>query len=129
MKRNGVECALVAVGRSDGSIIKVPSAKTLKKYGLDAESWLAILDAQGWACAICKMVPRTGRLNTDHFHVKRWKKLPAEKRRRYVRGLTCWNCNRYYLGRGINIQRAISVVAYLRAFEARLESLGVRGAD
>lgn len=101
--------------------IKVPSKATLRKYGLDAESWLAILGAQGWVCAICKKVPPSGRMVTDHFHMPKrdWKRWPPEKRRTYVRGITCWTCNHYYLGRGINIEKALNVVRYLQAFAVR----------
>jgi hypothetical protein len=101
------------------AIIKPPSKETLKKYGLTIETWLAILAAQGGVCAICRKAPPSGRMVTDHHHVPRWKKMPAERRREYVRGLTCWTCNHYYLGRGINIAKATNVVLYLRAFEAR----------
>ncbi len=100
-------------------IIQVPSKVTLKKYGLDAESWLALLSAQGHVCAICKKVPATGRFVTDHHHVKGWKKMKPEKRRLYVRGLTCWWCNKTYLGRAITVQKAMQVLLYLRAFDAR----------
>jgi hypothetical protein len=103
--------------------IKVPSKATLRKYGLDAQLWLAILESQGWVCAICKKSPPSGRMVTDHFHMpkRKWKTFPPEVRRTYVRGITCWTCNHYYLGRGINIEKATNVVLYLRAFEVRAE--------
>lgn len=100
--------------------IKVPSAPTLKKYGLDAQGWLAILEAQGWVCAICKKVPKTGRFNTDHSHIRRWKTKSPEERRKHVRGIVCWWCNKVYLGRAITIDKAVNVVAYLRAFAGRV---------
>lgn len=108
--------------RKDGQpgVIQVPSKVTLRKYGLDAEGWLAILEAQSWVCAICKKVPKTGRFVTDHAHVIRWKKMKPEKRRTYVRGLTCWWCNKNYIGRSITVDKAVNVVSYLRAFEARM---------
>lgn len=99
-------------------VISVPSKATLRKYGLDSQAWLAILESQGWVCAICKKVPKTGRLVTDHAHVPRFKKLSPEKRRAQVRGLTCWWCNHIHLGRGISIDKARNVVAYLQAFDA-----------
>lgn len=104
-----------------GPSVTVPSAVTLRKYGLDAQGWLGVLEAQGWVCAICKKIPKTGRLNTDHHHVDRWKKLKPEERRQYVRGIVCWNCNRYYLGRGITEEKAANVRNYLAAFNMRLE--------
>lgn len=106
------------VGRGQ-TVIKVPSRATLKKYGLDAESWLIILEAQGYACAICRKAPKTGRFVTDHHHAKGWKKMKPAKRRLYVRGLTCWWCNKTYLGRSITEAKATQVLLYLRAFAAR----------
>lgn len=99
--------------------IRVPRKETLKKYGLDAEGWLAILERQDWVCAICRKVPPSGRMVTDHDHLRRWKKLSPTKRRETVRGITCWTCNHYYLGRGINEAKASNVVAYLRAHAAK----------
>jgi hypothetical protein len=107
------------VGRGDTGPIKVPSALTLRKYGLDARSWLAILESQDWVCAICKQVPKTGRFVTDHAHVPRYKKLTPERRRELVRGLTCWWCNHTHLGRGITEAKAVNVALYLRAFAVR----------
>lgn len=102
------------------AIIQVPSRATLKKYGLDSESWLCILQSQGHVCAICRKVPKTGRFVTDHAHVPKWKAMKPEKRRLYVRGLTCWWCNKTYLGRAITAEKAMNVVLYLRAFAGRL---------
>jgi hypothetical protein len=101
------------------AVIQVPSKATLRKYGLDAQSWLAILESQGHVCAICKQVPKTGRFVTDHAHVKGWKKMKPEKRRTYVRGLCCWWCNKNYIGRSITVAKATNVVLYLQRFEAR----------
>jgi hypothetical protein len=96
-----------------------PSEATLKKYGLSEEEWRVILEAQGGTCFVCKLVPTKGRLCIDHEHVKGWKKMPPEKRKLYVRGLLCWVCNHYYLGRGINISKAKNVAVYLENFALR----------
>lgn len=96
-----------------------PSQKTLDKYGLTEAEWLAILERQGGVCAICKRVPETGRLNTDHEHVKGWKKMPPEKRKQFVRGAVCYWCNRSFLGRGITIEKSRNVTAYLEQYQAR----------
>lgn len=101
-------------------IIHIPSKATLRKYGLDSRAWLDLLESQGGVCAICKKVPQTGRFRTDHFHIKGWKKMKPEKRRLYVRGLTCWWCNKSYLGRGITIEKALNMAAYLQAFAVRM---------
>jgi len=99
-----------------------PSAATLRKYGVTAEQWLEILASQGNVCAICGKVPSTGRWVTDHAHVKGYKKLPDDQRRALIRGICCWWCNKTHLGRGITIDKAKAVVAYLQAFETRLST-------
>ena len=99
--------------------VQAPKPQTLRKYGLTLQAWQAILRAQGGACAVCRQVPKTGRLVTDHEHVKGWKKMPPEQRKLYVRGLLCWWCNHAYLGRGITLYKARGVVAYLMAYKKR----------
>ena len=99
--------------------VKEPSPETLRKYGLSAEQWREILEAQGGVCAICEQEPRTGRLVIDHEHITRWKKLPAERRRATVRGLLCWWCNKNYVGRCITVAKARNVVAYLEQYNYR----------
>ena len=94
-----------------------PSPETLRKYGLTAADWYLLLDRQGGVCAVCKKVPTTGRLCVDHYHVKGWKKMPEARRKLYVRGLLCFFCNRYYVGKSITIEKARNVVAYLEEFE------------
>src|SRR5687767_4998087 len=71
------------------SEIKVPSAATLKKYGLSAEEWLQLLADQGNVCFICQKYPSTGRLCVDHYHVPKWKSLPPEQRKLWIRGILC----------------------------------------
>ena len=100
-------------------MVLTPSPATLKKYGLSQEEWQAILDRQGGVCAICQKEPTKGRLCIDHLHIKGWKKLPAECRKMWVRGVLCWFCNSYYVGRCITIEKARNVVKYLEDFEAR----------
>lgn len=100
-------------------MINTPSKATLKKYGLEENEWRAILESQNGVCFVCEKEPSKGRLCIDHEHAKGWKKMPPEKRKLYVRGLLCWVCNHYYLGRGINIPKAKNVVRYLEQYEAR----------
>lgn len=56
-------------------------------YGIPAEEYNRILEAQGGRCGICRNVPRTIRLAVDHDH-----KTGA------VRGLLCKRCNHDLLG-------------------------------
>lgn len=102
-----------------GMNVQVPSEPTLKKYGLDEQMWLAILQAQGWVCPICEKPSSTGRYVVDHFHAPKYKELSPEDKRSLIRGITCWFCNHSYLGRGITVEKARNVLAYLEDFEAR----------
>lgn len=99
--------------------VRVVGESTLLKYGATRRLWLALLAEQGWVCAVCKKLPPSGRLVTDHEHVRGWVSMPPALRWQYVRGITCWPCNRYLLARGISIAVAESVAAYLRKYEAR----------
>lgn len=103
----------------DTVAVAPPSQKTLDKYGLTEADWWAILERQGGICPICHKVPTTGRFVVDHDHVRGWKKLPPEERKRYCRGLVCWFDNHYYLGRSITIEKSRNVTAYLEQYQAR----------
>lgn len=100
-------------------MLQQPSKQTLAKYGLSLEDWNAIALKQDHKCFICRKEPTTGRLCVDHEHVKGWKKMPPNMRKLFVRGLLCWVCNHYYVGRGISIEKAQNVVQYLTEYEAK----------
>lgn len=55
-------------------------------YGITAEQYDEMLEAQGGVCAICERPPGKQRLNVDHDH-----------KTGLVRGLLCWECNRRVL--------------------------------
>lgn len=97
--------------------MKPPSQNTLDKYGLTELEWLAILDSQGGVCPICKGVPSTGRFVVDHEHVKGYKKMTPKERALRVRGLLCWFCNHYYVGRCITVEKSRNVTEYLLRYE------------
>jgi len=90
----------------------LPRPATLKKYGLTLEDWLELYRLQGGRCPVCGNELK-GRTNIDHFHVRQWNKKSAEERKKYVRGILCFFCNKYYLGRGVTIERLKNAVAYL----------------
>jgi hypothetical protein len=98
----------------------VPTQATLKKYGLTADEWRAILERQGGVCAVCRTLPSSGRLHIDHAHVRGWAKLPPDQRKRHVRGLVCFLANHFWLARQMDAEKARNVAAYLEAFDARL---------
>lgn len=66
----------------------------LKTYGITLAEYERILVAQGGTCAVCHKPPK-GVLHVDHEHVRGWKAMPPWMRRGYVRGLLCFQCNRY----------------------------------
>jgi hypothetical protein len=96
-----------------------PTQKTLDKYGLTRLDQKMILEAQGGVCPICEKVPTTGRWVIDHHHVKGWKDMPPEKRKLYVRGITCWFCNRNYLAKAITPRKAENIKRYLENYAIR----------
>jgi hypothetical protein len=104
-----------------------PKPLTLKKYGLTADEWRAIADRQYELCAVCATLPKSGRLCIDHEHVKGWKKLEPSERRKYVRGLVCYQCNHALLRRGMTPLRLTSAAEYLRAYAKRW--LGLKSAN
>ena len=98
--------------------LTIPSDATLKKYGLDKQDYLAIVERQGYKCPICGNELRK-RVNIDHFHVEGWKDMPPNLRRLYVRGCLCWFDNFYAMFKGITIEKARNIVKYLEDFEKR----------
>jgi hypothetical protein len=99
--------------------IKLPTPTTLKKYGLSAEEYCQIYTEQGGLCPICQN-PLDKRTNIDHFHIKGWKRMPAEQKKKYVRGILCWTCNRLIVGRGVNLIRLRAATLYLERFEEKI---------
>jgi hypothetical protein len=103
-------------------MIRIPSKATLKKYGLSEQDWTDILRSQGNVCAVCHKEPSTGRFVTDHYHVRGFKKMIPEEKRKYVRGILCTHCNRFYLAKGITIEKAKNIVKYLELHESRKQN-------
>jgi hypothetical protein len=101
------------------TIIQYPIPATLRKYGLTLDEWVTILALQGNVCPICGKVPSSGRFVIDHEHKRNYKKLSLEQRKKAVRGITCFYCNRYYLSKGITIKKAQNIVQYLQDYQSR----------
>jgi hypothetical protein len=99
---------------------KIPSKKTLDKYGLSEEEWEVIFHSQGDKCPICGNESKTGRYVTDHFHIKGWRNMPPEQRKLYVRGITCWWCNKQIIGRGVTVQKLQNAIDYILEFDNKL---------
>jgi len=62
-------------------------------YGITLQEWEEMFKSQNNVCAVCKMLPGTGRLCVDHIHQKGYSKLSPIDRRKYIRGLVCFMCN------------------------------------
>lgn len=97
--------------------VSPPSARTLAKYGLSLADWRIILRRQRGACGVCG---KTGvRLQVDHEHAPRWRKMPAAERRRFVRGGLCAYCNHYVVGRHRRPELLLAGARYLQRYERR----------
>lgn len=72
---------------------------------------------QRGVCAACGRA--VDKLVIDHEHVRGWKELPDEERKRYVRGLLCIRCNWRFLPVGLSGEIATRISKYLAAYERR----------
>ncbi len=97
--------------------LNLPTKATLKKYGLSEEEYTALYESQGGICPICGR--KDVLLVIDHEHAPRWKKMPADQRKLYVRGLLCSYCNQRRVGKGVTKQTAYNTYKYLQAYEKR----------
>lgn len=97
--------------------IRVPTAKTLAKFGLTDIEWLILLANQDWRCGVCH--GKKARWNTDHEHVPGWMKMPPELRKIYVRGVLCWFCNKFTAPSNMQTAEARNLLGYLMAYEDR----------
>jgi hypothetical protein len=70
------------------------------KYSITEAIYKNMLAAQGGVCAICSRAPKGLNLNVDHDH-----------KTGQVRGLLCFFCNKYMIGR----RRREHVVLFERA--------------
>ena len=88
---------------------------------------MEIVKGNGYVCPICGRYPPEISFAVDHEHVKGWrdKKLrkvlfnTPEKRRKYVRNVTCIACNLKFLPVGLTVEKARRIVKYLEDYEKR----------
>lgn len=64
-----------------------------KKYGITFVEWHKLYYNQSATCAICKILPKNKILCVDHIHIRGFKKMSPEEKRKYIRGLVCFCCN------------------------------------
>lgn len=100
----------------DGHQVVVPSEKTLSKYGLTEDEWINILRSQNFKCPICEKEPDSGYFVTDHEHVPKWKAMLPEIRKTFVRGITCWWCNKNIIGRSVTERKLCKAIDYFRRY-------------
>jgi hypothetical protein len=89
----------------------------LSKYGIDTKVYAVMLKHGAGKCWICKRAPKPGKnLNVDHEHLTKLQKKAGVKFGK-VRGLLCFFCNKYLVGRR-KAQHAYmfeNAAAYLRS--------------
>lgn len=100
--------------------IKIPTQRTLDKYGLKVSDWLKLLQSQDWKCAVCHK--SKAKWNTDHEHVQGWSKMTAERRSIYVRGVLCWYCNRHIVQSNLTHTEAQRIADYIGTYEKRRDA-------
>ena len=97
--------------------MKPPTPATLKKYGLTIGEWMTMWHKHNGNCHVC--LKPSKRLNIEHEHVKGWKKMPPDERKKYVRGLACYICNNRILTKGVTLERLRNAVKYLEEYESK----------
>lgn len=98
--------------------VKLPTPATLRKYGLTESDYVSLWDEQGGCCPLCgRAFSDEVRPVIDHLHVRLWKRMPSDKRKKFVRGLLCIYDNRRMLPKGMTLEKAERVVAYLKRFK------------
>lgn len=121
-----------------------PTLGTLRRYGLTPADWTEMCRRQDNMCPVCNKPFGDRKLVVDHAHVAGFKAtkkrkgkkkrngervvvrvrvMEPEERRRHVRGVLHAWCNGYVRA-WLTLDRAESLVTYLRAHAARLGSNG-----
>lgn len=86
-------------------------------YGITEREYNKILKKQKGVCALCGFQPTTISLHVDHEHVKGYKKLDPKEKKTKVRGLLCFRCNKFKVGR-LDFEWASRITRYLGKYEA-----------
>jgi len=79
--------------------MKIPSKRTLAKYGMNELHYAVLEGKQGGLCGVCDERLDKGRTYIDHEHRKGWSKMTPEQKRRQVRGILHFHCNRYLVAK------------------------------
>jgi hypothetical protein len=89
-------------------------AHVARQYGLSADEYIALLEFQGYLCAVCRVANgKTKALAVDHDHrLARQHDHPEDKAcRNCVRGLACGPCNQHVLGR-LGVEQLQNAIDY-----------------
>jgi len=62
-----------------------------KTYGITLLEWQEMFRKQYYKCRIC--LTEHPRMCVDHIHIKGFKKMLPEEKKKYVRGILCFMCN------------------------------------
>lgn len=91
-----------------------------RRFGLTVEEFVAEETRQGNLCAICRNPPsgRWDRLHVDHEHVPGYDDMPPEEKRKYFRGLLCFDCNSGLGSFADSSDRLMAALVYLRGAPA-----------
>ena len=99
--------------------VTTPAPQTLKRYGMTADEWLALLEAQGWVCPICERDAADLKLVTDHEHARGWAGMADKDKKTYTRGILCSHCNHRKVHSTLSGREALRVALYILAYELR----------
>lgn len=87
-----------------------------KTYGISLATYEALFKHQNGKCAICGNPPKNKSLNVDHRHVKKFKAMEPCQKRKEVRGLLCFKCNKFLMGALENYKNPREVLAALNEY-------------
>lgn len=71
--------------------LRAKELRLYKTYGITLKEFDDLLISQGMACAVCKKIQP--RMCVDHIHIKGFKAMSLEEKKKYVRGIACFMCN------------------------------------
>ena len=83
-----------------------------RSYGITEAEYNSMLKKQKGVCALCGSPPKAVSLHVDHEHVKGYKKLSQAEKKQYVRGILCYRCNKFKVGR-LDLEWARKILEYL----------------
>ena len=102
------------------SRLKPPLPQTLKKYGMDAETWYTLIDLQNSTCPVCgDEFSEERRPVIDHEHRRGFKKMKPVDKFKCVRGVLHNYCNRRLVAKGMTAEKAYNIYQYLSDYDMR----------